>query len=362
MENTVGARWDADGLTFRYADPGRELARVRLDQHAGLPADWLDFGQDAEDAVWSLRLPHFDAWRLEYRLELTHRDGRIEVIPDPDNPHRVANPFGERSVAQRPDYVEPGWRHIAGADGVWRELTIPARSLDADLLARIWSPPDDTDLILLAHDGPEYDRLAGLGHYSGAMVGSGRVPPHHLVLLAPVNRNEWYSANPAYAKALTRDVLPRIRAELGKARPVVGMGASLGALAMLHAQRRSPADFEGLFLQSGSFFRPRLDPQESRFEWFRRIVRFTGRVTRAWHAPGTVPVMITCGSVEENLANNREMAQALRRQRYDVGLAEVPDAHNYTCWRDAFDPNLTTLLQRVWARYPTRAPQSAGRD
>ncbi len=362
MSKALGARWDAGGLTFRHADPDRALARVRLDQHAGLPPDRIDFVYTADDAVWSLRVPHFNAWRLEYRLELTQRDGHVEVIPDPDNPQRVANAFGERSVAQRPDYVEPSWLHVAGAYGAWRELTIPVRSLDAHLWARIWSPPDETDLVLLAHDGPEYDQLAGISRYSAAVIGDGRIPSHHLVLLAPGNRNEWYSANPTYAKALTREVLPRIRTELGTAGPVVGMGASLGALAMLHAQRRSPADFEGLFLQSGSFFRPRLDPQESRFEWFRRIVRFTGRVTRAWHAPGTVPATITCGSVEENLANNREMAQALRRQRYYVDLAEVPDAHNYTCWRDAFDPHLTNLLQRVWARFPTRTPQSAGGD
>ena len=68
--------------------------------------------------------------------------------------------------------------------------------------------------------------------------------------------------------------------------------------------------------------------------------------------------MITCGSVEENLANNREMAQALRRQGYDVDLDEVPDAHNYTGWRDAFDPHLTTLLRRVWARFPTGRPRA----
>jgi hypothetical protein len=26
----------------------------------------------------------------------------------------------------------------------------------------------------------------------------------------------------------------------------------------------------------------------------------------------------------------------------------VPDAHNYVAWRDAFDPHLTGLLDRIW--------------
>ena len=55
------------------------------------------------------------------------------------------------------------------------------------------------------------------------------------------------------------------------------MGASLGALAMLHAHRMHPDLFGGLFLQSGSFFRQRLDRYERGFPRFGRISRFVGR-------------------------------------------------------------------------------------
>ena len=61
-----------------------------------------------------------------------------------------------------------------------------------------------------------------------------------------------------------------------------------------------------------------------------------------------VPTVLTCGLAEENLHNNQEMAETLRRQGYPVTMAEVPDAHNYTGWRDAFDPYLTDLLRNVW--------------
>jgi enterochelin esterase family protein len=53
---------------------------------------------------------------------------------------------------------------------------------------------------------------------------------------------------------------------------------------------------------------------------------------------------MTCGGAEENIHNNRLMAHALGAE-----LAEVADLHNYTAWRDAFDPHLTELLRRCWA-------------
>ena len=57
---------------------------------------------------------------------------------------------------------------------------------------------------------------------------------------------------------------------------------------------------------------------------------------------------MTCGSVEENLANNRAVAAALAAQDYDVTLEEHPDAHNWIAWRDVLDPHLVALLQKVW--------------
>jgi enterochelin esterase family protein len=62
-----------------------------------------------------------------------------------------------------------------------------------------------------------------------------------------------------------------------------------------------------------------------------------------------IPAVLTCGAVEENLANNRDMAETLRRQGYPVTFVEVPDAHNWTGWRDALDPHLTSLIQRVFS-------------
>jgi enterochelin esterase-like enzyme len=332
-------------LTFRLEDSNKALAGVRLAAHVDLPRDRLGFHY--QNGEWRLQLERPQLWRLEYLLELRHRDGRTELIQDPANPRRVGGAFGEKSVLECPDYREPDWLGKPPAPGGWQQLAVPAPGLKAMVETRIWSPAVPTELVLVAHDGPEYDRLASLGHYSA----TADIPAHHLVLLSPGERNEWYSANPAYASALANEVLPRIYTTLGVSGPVVGMGASLGGLAMLHAHRRHPYTFAGLFLQSGSFFQPRFDRHESGFQRYLRIVRFTGRVNRGADRTVPVPTVLTCGLVEENRHNNREMAKTLARQGYPVALAEAPDGHNYTAWRDMFYPHLTRLLRTVWGKH-----------
>lgn len=200
----------------------------------------------------------------------------------------------ERSAGREPD-----WLSLPAAAGRWDETELKAPRLGAALTVRSWTPAQATSRVLVAHDGPDYDGRAGLGRYVAASITAGRIPPCRLVLLPAGDRFEWYSASPAYARSLSGEILPQVADG-----PVVGVGASLGALAMLHCQRRHPEPFAGLFLQSGSFFQPRFDKQESGFARWLRIVRFTGRVLRAGDGPA-VPAAMTCGRGEENLANNR---------------------------------------------------------
>jgi enterochelin esterase family protein len=339
MEPAVGAWCGTAEVCFRLHDQHHRLASVRV-RSAAVRGD---LSYHDERRTWELRLPRPPVRRIEYQFELCYRDGSAATVRDPDNPRH----HGDVSVLHAPDYSEPDWLRLPGAAGRWRDVYLPLPAVRGEMVARIWSPDTVTDRVLVAHDGPDFLRYGELGRYTGAMIGAGRVPPYHLVLLPPGERLEWYSASPAYARALAHDVLPKLAAELGTDRPVVGVGASLGALALLHAQRRHPQGFAGLFLQSGSFFQPRYDRQESGFRRYLRIVRFTGRLRRAADGPA-VPVALTCGAVEENLANNRDTAAVLCRQGYRVEFTEVPDAHNWTGWRDALDPHLSTLLRTVF--------------
>ena len=125
------------------------------------------------------------------------------------------------------------------------------------------------------------DKFAGLTHYVGALIGDGRLPRMRVALLVPGKRNPTYSANPAYAAALTGHVLPRLRELFATARLPVLSGQSLGGLAALHAAWTAPGVFGGLLLQSGSFFTPDLDPQESGYEHFKEVTGFVRSVLAA---------------------------------------------------------------------------------
>jgi enterochelin esterase-like enzyme len=146
-------------------------------------------------------------------------------------------------------------------------------------------------------------------------------------------------------------VLPAIGRAVAVERPPVGLGASLGGLAMLHAQRRHPAAFAGLFLQSASFFMPRHDHMEKGFARFGRIVRFVRGVLRedqAFERP--VPATLTVGTDEDNVHNNRRVAAALKLQGYDAALHEAPGGHDWETWGAAIDAHLPDLLAAAWAR------------
>jgi enterochelin esterase family protein len=116
---------------------------------------------------------------------------------------------------------------------------------------------------------------------------------------------------------------------------------------MLQAQRAAPGVFAGLYLQSSSFFHRALDEQESGFARFQRIAAFVDGVLRADRAPDPVPVVMSCGLIEENVENNRLMTRALQAQGYDTRLVENRDVHTYTGWRDTFDPHLVDLVAQV---------------
>jgi enterochelin esterase-like enzyme len=337
-------------VLLRLADPDARYAAVRLCSDLPLSDEGRAYAR--HDGEWRLELATPPIARLEYELEVVHRDGGSERVRDPGNPHLAPGAFGSKSVLLLPGYSAPGWLERGGVPGETAELAVRGRGLGAHIHVTVWSPADAAAAeplpLLAAHDGPEYDRLAGLTHFAAVAIAEEALPRHRIALLAPGDRDEWYSASARYARALTRDVLPAIRAAVAVRGIPAGMGASLGGLAMLHAERLYPGTFTGLFLQSGSFFTPRFDAHESRFPRYARIVRFVRRLLRQDPWPHPLPVTLTCGSAEENLHNNRLMARALAAQGYPAVLHEVPDMHNYTAWRDAFEPHLTRLLERSW--------------
>jgi len=318
----------ADRVVFRLEDRG--YAAVRLQQELERPRSGPPFAR--RDGVWELhyRRPQVD--RMEYRFEA---DG--EAFCDPHNPHRTPGSFGDRSVIEFPGYAPPAW------------LTAPDPQPPAQIAprTRLWSPPGADPRrplpLLTVHDGGDYERLAQLPRLIAHAIAANRIPPCRVALLDPAERDEDYSASTRYARTLAA-TLPR----LAPATAHAGLGASLGALAMLHAQRRHPEAFAGLFLQSGSYFTPRHDHMEKGFARYGRIVRFVRTLVREAEFERPVPAALTCGLDEDNIHNNRRVAAALALQGYGAPLHESPGGHDWDTWRAALEDHLCELLAAAW--------------
>jgi enterochelin esterase-like enzyme len=347
--SAIGPRATVDSVEFTVADP--KLRGVALLHELPRPRR-IEFGRDGR--VWRLTFPRPEADRLEYLLELTFRDGRRVVGRDPANPLRAAGPFGDKSVIEFPGYEPPDWvADDDAAPGSLRELPLESMRLRTTLPALLWSAADTEPKrplpLLVVHDGPEYSEYSSLVRLLDHLVDFGEVPELRALLLpSPGNRNEAYSASARYANALAADLVPAALRQAPSNRSPVLLGASLGALAALHAHFRNPGLLGGVFLQSGSFFRRRFDSHELRFSRFARVARFVGHVHgRRGFAP-RVPTTVTCGTAEENLDNNRALVEALQLRGWDVRKSWQRDAHNWTAWRDALHPQLAELLLRAW--------------
>ena len=330
-------------MELTLPDPGHRFSEVVLGQELvrprpGPPFEW-------QDGVWRLTFPRPSAAdRMEYLIGI---DGAF--APDPANPLRAGGPFGDTSVVEWPEYRRPEWLDTIADAGPVDELELRCRRLVARVRVLLYStpePPGAEAPLLVVHDGPEYAEYAGLTRFLDAMSWEERIPPLRAALVQPVDRDETYSASALYAGALVRELLPQI-ARHAPHNLRIGMGASLGALAMLHAHRRHPKSFDGLLLQSGSFFQQRFDKQESTFPRYRRITRFVGGVLRGAAPERAIPIAITCGAAEENRTNNEAVTESLSAQGYPVWLAEIRDGHTWTCWRDSFDPHLPALIEAV---------------
>lgn len=326
-------------LEFRLPDPERRYARVRLD--AGLGTAGARPELDWADGAWSVAVDLPPLHRVEYGFEVTM------TVLDPANPASVDTGFGHRSVLELPTYAAPGWVDRAAPAGTTTALATDVEGVTAAL----WSPQDlDDDAevpLVVVHDGPDYAERGLLTRYLAVLAADRTTPPARALLLTAHPRETLYAASEEYADALVTQLIPVARQRCATSASIA-VGASLGALAALHAQWRYPGTFEALLLQSGSFFTPETDPQESAFARWAEVTGFVSEVHADDAAAAELPpIAITCGGPEENALNNRLLARRLAEVGVTVTHSEVPDLHNFTCWRDALDPALRDLLVSV---------------
>ncbi|WP_353647871.1 hypothetical protein ABLG96_13380 [Nakamurella sp. A5-74] len=334
-----------------------------------LEVDWVLDGQGTSFALggsdWLLRVQRPLAHRFEYKV-IVRRPGGDEYRTDPTHPRTVPGPFGDKSEIAFGDYAAPAW---LGTPPLDREVVLPAatairssnnnrsaghsasddrdtdRDTDEVVPVRLITPADladDVDApLLLVHDGSDMLERGSLARWAAAQP-----QPLRLALLDPAlgRRNDWYAANDDYADHLASVVIPMLREQVAVS-TVIGLGASLGALSMVHLHRRHPHAVDALALQSGSFFTAELDPQEEHWPLFRRVCTAVAAIMAALPVQvRPIPVLMTVGAIEENRSNNEKMAGALAFQGYPVDPRIVPDAHTMIGWRDAWSPGLDQLL------------------
>jgi enterochelin esterase-like enzyme len=335
-------------LVFTLQDPSHQWIQVTLDCDDAIPGR-RTFRRSASG--WALAIPRPDLDRIEYRLLVNDGSGVTKVICDPENPELTRTVFGDRSVGLMPGYQRPAWmrRSDAADPGTFTEMAFKDQ-LIGELPIQIWAPTSlpasQAAHLLVCHDGPEYASLASLPQYAAAMMSEGTVPAFRIAFMQPLDRDRWYAANPDYvvAEIAALDVI-------GEANPILGspvvMGASMGGLAALLVALADESPFAGAFSQSGSFFTPDLDPQEVSYPYFTEVTQAVAGIAQR-KSTRRLPIGMTCGALEENLANNELMAHQLRALGHQVEFAKLQDLHNYTAWRDGLDPTLTDLLRTVW--------------
>jgi enterochelin esterase family protein len=234
-------------------------------------------------------------------------------------------------------------------------VAVPDTSLGTPVRATVWTPSTvkqhDTAGWLVVHDGPAYEEHTGLTALLETAAARREIPPLRVALLNAGRRERWYAADPRYARALAVGVLPRLRA-LRPTTWTLGLGTSLGALAWLYCLDRYPDAADGLLLQSGSFFTARTDPQEAGFARFAAVTSAVAALGGGPPATRPIPMVLTCGRDEENLANNRLMGAALAGRGHPVVLHEVDGGHDFAAWGQALSTYLPRLLTRVAATAP----------
>jgi len=325
-----------DEVTFTLpAQPWVDRAFLEVDRALG---GQIPFDRAGEQ--WTLRFERPDVTRLEYQVRYTGTD-LDQIGTDPGNPRMVPGPFGAKSEIRFPDYVEPSWMATPIA-GELVQLTVPS-PLETMVPVVVFTPhvlaDADPAPLVIAHDGTDFVDRGSLLRLACTTARPARIA----LLDPPVGlRNRWYAANPDYATHVAGDVLPTID-ERVPVTSVIGLGASLGAVAMMAVHQLRP--FDAMLLQSGSFFRPRLDGQESGWPEFGQVCAAVDRWSDDAGSP--TPVHIQVGTVEENRANNERFASKLSAQGFPVQVELFRDGHNVIGWRDAWSPALDSLTEAV---------------
>lgn len=226
--------------------------------------------------------------------------------------------------------------------------------LGMDIPVRIWQP-DGSDNgeslpLILATDGTEHVERGQILPCIAAAISDGRIGKHRVALIDPARglRNDWYSSD-HHADALSGPVLDAVGDNFNVRPGIVGVGYSLGAMAILRTAYNNPGLFTGMFLQSPSAFTAEHienyseeRTSEENLSMFKNLTELTYHINAEdWPGDFRMSISITYGERELTVYLARALATRLELQNHEVyGLLQPGFRHEWGSWRSGIDNNL----------------------
>jgi enterochelin esterase family protein len=339
---------EGDRCTFLWRG---EADAVHLVQRiVGLP-DRLPLRRVWGTDLWYLVLELPEGSRVNYQVEV-RRGEHVETGNDPLN-HKISySPVGTSSVCFAHGYLTPDWTEPDpdARPGELVETAVPSRALRRDCRVTLYLPArfrrTATYPLLVVHDGEDFLRYAAAKTVLDNLIHRLDVAETVVAFVHPQDRLVEYADSAAHARFLTRELLPRLEADLPLLAQRSGrclLGSSFGAVASLAAAHRAPDTYGTLALMSGSFvFTDIAGADHGGGPAFDPVVRFVNRY-RARPRRVADRVFVSCGVYEPLITPNRSMALTFESVGMALRFLETRDGHSWENWRDSLREALSWI-------------------
>ena len=331
---------EGDRCTFLWRG---EADAVHLAQRiVGLP-DRIPLRRLRDTDLWFAVLELPGGSRINYQLEV-RRGTDVECGNDPLNGKLSYSPVGTSSVCFAHGYRTPQWTFPDpdARSGELVELVVQSRALRRDCRVTLYLPARFRRTVsyplLVVHDGGDFLQYAAAKTVLDNLIHHLDVAEVVVAFLHPQDRLVEYANSPQHARFVTRELVPRLEAEL----PLVArrsgrclLGSSFGAVASLSAAYRAPDVYGALVLMSGSFvFTDIAGADHGGGPVFDPVVRF---VNRYRERPRRVAdrLFVSCGVYEPLITPNRSMVHTFESTGMAVRFLETRDGHCWENWRDS---------------------------
>lgn len=338
-----------EGGTVTFLFYGRATS-VRLRHFIFALQSTQAFERLAGTELWHLTMEVPLGSRIEYKLEVDI-DGRTVLVRDPMNPRIAHDPYGANSVCVTPGYTLPTWIHPdpEARSGRQESFSLHSAALGGERHVDVYLPaqmrPTRRYPLLVAFDGRDYVHFANMRTVLDNLIHRDEVEPCIVAFCQSPDRMREYTACDEHSRFVREELVPALESRYPVREGAANrglMGASLGAVASLHAAWRYPGAFGRLLLQSGSFAftdigrhvkHPVLEP----------VLDF---VNRYRDEPTKVAerVYVSCGVYEGLIYENRSLYPILEKTGMEVKFVEARDGHNWENWRDRLRQGLGWLF------------------